>query len=347
MHYNALHSIFMHIFVCIDVQNTSVHFNSRRLIMTHKIFVDGQEGTTGLRIHEYLATRSDLEVLKIQPEERKNPEARRILLNEADIAFLCLPDVASKESVSLIENDKTRIIDASTAFRTDRNWVYGIPELNQNQRGLIKNSSRVTVPGCHATGFTLSLYPLIQCGIVPPDYPVTCTSLTGYSGGGKKLIATFENGELSGMKSPKHYALNLNHKHLPEMTQITGLNYPPLFMPIIADYYNGMVTSIPLVPRLLNKKVSANDIFKLLSDYYANELFVHVMPFEEDTLLENGFLNTEQCINTNRFELFVFGNDDQILLMSRFDNLGKGASGAAIQNMNIMLGIKEDTGLIR
>lgn len=313
--------------------------------MGYKVFVDGQEGTTGLRIHDYLSKRTDLEILKIDSEKRKDLEERGRLLNDADIAFLCLPDFASRESVSLINNNKTRVIDASTAYRTDKNWVYGLPELNKEQRELIRNSSRVSVPGCHATGFALSLYPLVLQGIVPVDYPIVCNSLTGYSGGGKSLIDTYQNGEFSGKNSPKHYGLKLNHKHLPEMKQVTGITYPPVFTPIVGNYYNGMVTTIPLVSRLLNKKVTAKDIYHIFTEYYADERFIKVLPFDEIIPLENGFLDAEGCINTNRFELYITGNEEQILVMTRFDNLGKGASGAAIQNMNIMLGMEEDTGL--
>ena len=314
--------------------------------MKYKIFVDGQEGTTGLQINDYLSKRPDLEILNIEPEKRKDPEARRILLNEADVAFLCLPDPAAKESVSLVENPNTRIIDASTAFRTDPDWTYGLPELNKNQRELIKNSHRVSNPGCHATGLILPLYPLIEEGVVPTDYPITCTSLSSYSGGGKKLIEKYENsGWEGGLNSPKHYALKLTHKHLPEMQKMAGLKFPPVFVPVVSNFYKGIAVSIPLLPRLLNKKVSAADVRDLLASHYASEHFVRVMPYESDAYLENGYLNAEACNNTNNADIFIFGNDSQILLLTRFDNLGKGASGAAIQNMNIMLGLDEGMGL--
>ncbi|MBP7175451.1 MAG: N-acetyl-gamma-glutamyl-phosphate reductase [Thermoclostridium sp.] len=310
-----------------------------------KVFVDGQEGTTGLQINDYLEKRKDLEILKIEQEERKNPERRSFFLNSADIVFLCLPDAASREAVSLVSNPKTRIIDASTAYRTDDQWTYGMPELNPGQRAKIKAASRVANPGCHATGFVLSMNPLVQTGIVPKDYPVVCYSLTGYSGGGKKLIQTFENSELESINSPKHYALQLHHKHLPEMQKAAGLSYPPAFMPVIANYYKGMVTSIPLLPRLLNKKVTVADVKNIFTEYYQNEPFVKVMA-SDDSCLEKGYMNAEACNGTNRFEIFVYGNDEQIVVMARFDNLGKGASGAAIQNMNIMLGAPETTGLM-
>lgn len=315
--------------------------------MKFKVFVDGQEGTTGLQIHDYLSVRSDLEILTIDPAKRKDPEARRALINEADIVFLCLPDAAAIEAVSLAANNKTRFIDASTAHRTHPDWTYGLPELNKEQRELIRQSHRVSNPGCHATGFILALYPLIHEGIVPADYPVTCQSLTGYSGGGKKLIEKYENNS-SGVETlhfPKPYALKLNHKHLPEMHKVTGLTFPPHFVPVVSDFYKGIAVSIPLLSRHLNKQLSAKDVHGFLSSYYESESFVRVMPFESDAYIENGFFNLEVCNNTNRFELFIFGNNDQILLMSRFDNLGKGASGAAIQNMNIMLGLDEGLGL--
>jgi N-acetyl-gamma-glutamyl-phosphate reductase len=315
--------------------------------MKYKIFVDGQEGTTGLRIHEYLSKREDLEILKIDLNKRKDQDARRELLNEADLVFLCLPDSASKESVSLITNASTKVIDASTAFRTDPEWTYGLPELSNSQREAIKNSFRISNPGCHATGFILSIYPLIHAGIMPKDYPVTGYSITGYSGGGKKLIGKYENpeGNLQALNVPTHYALKLNHKHLPEMQLRSGLMYPPLFTPVVANYYKGLAMSVPVFPRLLNKKITARDVQEFLSSYYATERFVRVMPFESDTYLEDGYFNIASCNDTNMVDIFVFGNDDQILLLSRFDNLGKGASGAAIQNMNIMLGLDEGIGL--
>lgn len=315
--------------------------------MKYKVFVDGQEGTTGLKIHDYLSKREDLDILKIDPAKRKDINARKELLNAADLVFLCLPDGASREAVSLVDNDRTRIIDASTAFRTHGDWVYGLPEMNREQRGWIRNANRVAVPGCHATGFILSLHPLIKEGIVPADYPVTATSLTGYSGGGKKLIERYERADSTQTEpeSPKHYALGLTHKHLPEMQQKTGLKHPPIFTPMVSNYFQGMVTSIPLFPRLLHKKVGAYEIRELLASYYQKEAFIKVMPFASEECLEEGFLNVQTCNDTNRVELFVFGHEDQLLVSARFDNLGKGASGAAIQCMNIMLGAEEDTGL--
>lgn len=315
--------------------------------MKYKVFVDGQEGTTGLKINERLSRRTDIELLKIDPERRKDPEARRAFLNEADIAFLCLPDAASRESASLVTSDKTRIIDASTAHRTDLGWTYGIPELSKHQRAMISASHRVSNPGCFATGFNMALYPLVKEGIVPKDYPLTCHSITGYSGGGKKLIEKYESARENkkALESPRFYALSLSHKHLPEMQKISGLLFPPLFTPIVCDFYKGMVVAVPLLRRSLNKKVTAREVQEFMASYYESERFVRVMPYEAESNLDNGFFDATGCNNTNRIEIFVFGNGEQILLLSRLDNLGKGASGAAVQNMNIMLGLDEGLGL--
>lgn len=314
--------------------------------MKFKVYVDGQEGTTGLKIHERLAKRNDLEVLKIDSDKRKDIETRRTLLNEADIVFLCLPDEASRQAVSLIDNNKTKVIDASTAFRTSPEWVYGLPELSKNQREAIRNSKRVANPGCHATGVNIVLFPLIKEGIVSPDYPVNSYSLTGYSGGGKKLIEKYEISEVTQkLMSPQLYGLSLKHKHLPEMQKISGLTYPPIFTPIVANYYQGMVVTTPLNKRFLNKKITAEELRDFMASYYSSEHFVRVMPYDPDYKTDNGFIGATDLNNTNYLDIFVFGREDQIVIMSRFDNLGKGASGAAVQNMNIMLGLDEKIGL--
>jgi len=312
-----------------------------------RIFVDGQEGTTGLKIHEHLSGREDIEVLKIDQDKRKDIEVRRAFLNNADIVFLCLPDAAAKEAVTLIENDKTRVIDASTAHRTSPDWVYGLPELSSVQRDFVRNAGRVAVPGCHASGFVALVRPLAASGILPADYPISCCSLTGYSGGGKKLISKYEDEKsIKDIKSPKPYALKLTHKHLPEMQRAAGLAYPPVFMPVVGSFYQGMTVTVPLATRALAKKLSAREIRDFLAEYYAGQRFIRVMPYDADSNLdENGFLNPEACNGTNRMEILVFGHEEQILLAARFDNLGKGASGAAIQNMNIMLGLDEGIGL--
>ncbi|MCU6709755.1 N-acetyl-gamma-glutamyl-phosphate reductase [Paenibacillus sp. J5C_2022] len=313
--------------------------------MSYNIFVDGQEETTGLKIHEYLSMIPNVEVIKIESDRRKDYETRKALINEADVVFLCLPDSASRESVSMISNSKTKVIDASTAFRTNPEWTYGLPELNEDQRDKIRNSARVSVPGCHATGFILPIQPLVGEGVIPKDYPMTCYSLTGYSGGGKGLIAEYQNSNRKQLYAPRQYALHLEHKHLPEMQHYSGLNSAPLFTPIVGNYYQGDAVTIPLFPKMFTRKLNARDIQELLASYYRDERFIRVIPFDSEAYLEDGFFNLMRCNNTNNLDIFVFGHQDEVLLVSRFDNLGKGASGAAIQIMNIMLGLDEGTGL--
>lgn len=314
--------------------------------MKKAVFVDGQHGTTGLKIRERLAGRNDIEVIEIPEAKRKDPETRKKLINEADIVFLCLPDDAARESVSLIKNSSVYVIDGSTAHRVTEGWVYGLPELKKEQRALIKKSRRITVPGCHATGFILMLYPLVAQGIVAPDYPVTCHAVAGYSGGGKAMIADYESrGAPDYIKNPRPYSLSLNHKHIPEMTKFAGLTRPPIFAPTVVNVYNGEIISIPLVSNFLKKALSAADIRAALAEYYTGERFVKVMPYPADDSLKNGFLTFTDCNGTNNLDIFVFGGKERILLSARFDNLGKGASGAAIQNMNLMLGLPEGTGL--
>jgi len=314
--------------------------------MLTTVFVDGHAGTTGLKMYERLALRDDLEIIAINPEKRKDPEARKECINKADVAFLCLPDEAARESAALVTNPATRILDASTAHRTHPDWTYGIPELSRAHREKITTAKRVTVPGCHATGFNVIVYPLIHRGILHKEYPLTCHSLTGYSGGGKKLIAAYEETEpTEALRGPRPYALMLSHKHLSEMQAISDLAHPPLFMPVVANIHSGMIVSVPLLPRLLKTKVTPKEIHDALAAWYEGQRFISVMPFKENSGLDGGFLNATACNGTNRLEIFVFGHSDQILVCSRLDNLGKGASGAAIQNMNIMLGIDEGTGL--
>ena len=314
--------------------------------MKKTVFIDGQHGTTGLKIRERLSIRQDIELIEIPEENRKDPYAKEKLLNEADFVFLCLPDDAARQSVSLIKNKAVCVIDGSTAHRIAEGWVYGLPELNKEQRNLIKNSQRITVPGCHATGFVALLYPLIAKGIVGADYPVTCHATAGYSGGGNTMIADYQGENvLDYIKNARPYSLALNHKHVPEMTKITGLAHPPLFAPTVVNVYNGEIISIPLIVRHLKQKLAAADIRKVLADYYAGERFIKVMPYPADDHLKNGFMTFADCNDTNNLDIFVFGNADMILLSARFDNLGKGASGAAVQNMNIKLGIEEATGL--
>jgi N-acetyl-gamma-glutamyl-phosphate reductase len=315
--------------------------------LKYKVFVDGEAGTAGLEIGSRLAKRDDIELLKIDPALRRDMNERKKLLNAADLAFLCLPDAASREAVSLVTNSETRVIDASTAFRTDPSWVYGWPEMNGGQREKIRNSKRVSVPGCHATGFNAAVYPLAAGGILPSDYPLSAASVSGYSGGGKKLIGAYEDTRLGdpAMLSPRYYALTLSHKHLPEMVKVNGLEYEPVFMPLVGNFYRGMLVSLPLQKRLLNKNIDAAGVWNYYKKYYKDEKFIKVMPFGGGDCLDGGFLGADGCNGTNRLEIFVFGHDEQILVMSRLDNLGKGASGAAVQCMNIMLGFDESTGL--
>lgn len=308
----------------------------------YKVFIDGQEGTTGLKIYERFKNRDDIKILKIDETLRKDLSERKKLINSSDFTFLCLPDFAAKEAVSLVDNDKVKIIDASTAHRTNPNWAYGLPELSKEHRRSIKNSNTVAVPGCYASGFIAATYPLVQAGIIPRDYPVTCHAVSGYSGGGKKMIEQYQsNDKPLELLSPRQYALSQNHKHLAEMQSITGLSFKPMFNPIVDNYYNGMVVSVPLITRMFNKKLTAKNVHEVLVNYYKDEYFIKVMNFKED-----GFIGANNLANTNKMKIFVYGNDEQVLVASQFDNLGKGASGAAIQCMNIMMGIDEKTGLI-
>ena len=301
------------------------------------VFIDGSAGTTGLRIVERLSERKDLELLILSDDLRKDPNARADALAVADIAFLCLPDDAAKESVSLAGASKVKIIDPSTAHRTAADWVYGMPEL-EGQRQRIAESSRIANPGCHASGFIALVAPLVQKGILPEDALLSCFSLTGYSGGGKKMIAQYEDGQRPGLyDAPRQYALGQSHKHLPEMGAVCGIENDPIFCPIVGDFYSGMEVTVPLFASQING--SMEDIRALYKAYYRTGL-IHYEEADEDGLLS-------ACAYTGRDDMgvSVFGNQDRIILTARFDNLGKGASGAAIQNMNILLGLPEDTGL--
>ncbi|KAA0181541.1 N-acetyl-gamma-glutamyl-phosphate reductase [Cupriavidus cauae] len=313
--------------------------------MAFKVFVDGQEGTTGLRLLDYLSGRSDVELLRIAEDKRKDPAERARFLNAADVAFLCLPDVASREAVSLVTNPNTCVIDASTAFRTADNWAYGLPELVRGQREKIRASKRIAVPGCHASAFVLAVRPLVDAGVMQPDYPVTAFSLTGYSGGGKKMIADFEAGGNPKLDSPRAYALGLEHKHLPEMRVQTGLAQAPIFSPIVGKFYKGLAVTVPVFPDRLARKVTPEQIAEIYRKHYEGEQFVRVMPAASDEHLDNGFFDVQANNDTNRVDLFVFGSADRIVLIARLDNLGKGAAGAAVQCMNVHIGADEATGL--
>jgi len=314
--------------------------------MKRSVFIDGQHGTVGLNLRERLVGRKDIWLIEIPEAKRKDPEARCKLLNEADIVFLCLPDEAARESVSLITNESVCVIDGSTAHRVTPGWVYGLPELNKSQRDLIKHSKRIAVPGCHATGFISILYPLVAKGIIAPEYPVTSYAIAGYSGGGKSMIADYQGvNATDDIKNPRPYSLGLNHKHIPEMTRIPGLAQAPLFNPTVVNVYNGEIIFVPLIVRHMKKQVPAADVRAFLADYYAGEHFIKVMPYPADSFLKNGFLTFTDCNGTNNLEIFVFGDKEKVLVGARFDNLGKGSSGAAVQDMNIVLGLPEATGL--
>ena len=313
--------------------------------MKTKVFIDGSEGTTGLRIHERLDNRDDIELLTIAPELRKDPAERSRLINSSDITFLCLPDSAAREAVALVTNPNTRIIDASTAHRTEACWAYGFPELSAKHREAIRTGKRIANPGCHASGFISLVYPLIAGGILPADYPVASFSLTGYSGGGKKMIAQYEASDRDAeLDAPREYGLSQQHKHLKEMRLITGLSRAPLFTPIVSDYYSGMVVSVPLYTEFLKKAKTPEEVHAVLSEFYKNKKFIQIMPYGAESESGN-MLAGNACSGWDGLRIFVTGNADRIVLSSQFDNLGKGASGAAIQCLNIALGCEEDKGL--
>ena len=303
-----------------------------------RIFIDGSAGTTGLQIHERLKQRKDIQLLTIDEDKRKDNEARRKIFNEADIVFLCLPDAAAIEAVTLIENNNTVVIDTSTAHRVSMGWAYGLPELT-GQREFIKSSKRIANPGCHATGFIALVAPLVEKGIISPASKLTAFSLTGYSGGGKKMIAEYERENRNILlNAPRQYALSQTHKHIPEMMKLCGLRFAPVFCPIVADYYSGMEVTVPVHKSEINNDIEA--IKEAYKAYYVDGV-IHY----SDESDENGFLSAGKLSGRDDMEISVSGNDERILLTARFDNLGKGASGAAVQNMNLVMGINEFEGL--
>lgn len=309
-----------------------------------KIFIDGSEGTTGLRIYERFEKREDIELISIASELRKDVEERKRLINASDITFLCLPDAAARESVSLVENPKVRVIDTSTAHRTEAGWAYGFPELSGEHEEAVRNGKRVAVPGCHATGFISLVYPLIAGGLLAADYPVTAFSLTGYSGGGKKMIAEYEaESRHKDLSAPREYALTQQHKHLKEMKKITGLSREPLFSPIVADYYSGMVVSVPLYTEFLKKYKNPQAMQGYFAEYYKDKKFIRVENGTEE--LYGGMISGVSLSGWDGLKIYITGNEERLVLSAQFDNLGKGASGAAIQCLNIMLGCEEDKGL--
>ncbi len=313
--------------------------------MNYRAFVDGQEGTTGLRIHEYLAQRDDVEVLRIDADKRKDAAERARLLNAADVAFLCLPDVAAREAAALVTNPETCLIDASTAHRTAAGWVFGLPELAPGQRDLLRRAKRISNPGCHASAFILLLRPLVDAGLVPAGLPVTASSITGYSGGGKKMIEQYEAGGDARLDAPRPYALSLSHKHIPEMAAHTGLTVPPVFMPIVGKFYKGLSVSVPLHLSQLKVGTTPEALHAALRHRYEGERFIRVMPLRDPAALADGYFDVQACNDTNHVDVFVFANETQAILMARLDNLGKGASGAAVQSMNVHLGLDEALGL--
>ena len=301
-----------------------------------KVFIDGSAGTTGLRIREMLGKREDISLIALPEALRKDVAARRDAINGADAVFLCLPDDAAREAVGLVENKNTVVIDASTAHRTSPGWAYGFPELSAGHRAAIVNGKRIANPGCYASGFLALVYPLVAAGVLPKDYPLVCHAVSGYSGAGKKGIAEYEAKDRpAGYDTPRLYALTLAHKHLPEMQAVCGLTRTPVFNPYVCDYYCGMTVNVPLFVDMLAQKVSVTDVTELLRAHYAGAHFVTVG--EEPS----GYVSANTMNGTNNMQLLVNGNERQILLTARFDNLGKGASGAAIQNMNLALGLDE------
>ena len=312
--------------------------------MAFKVFVDGQEGTTGLQINEYLAKRADIEVLKIDADKRKDLGERKRLINASDVTFLCLPDDAARESVALVDNPNTCIIDASTAHRVNPAWTFGLPELEPAQRARIRASKRIANPGCHATAFILALKPLVASGLLPAATQIAANSITGYSGGGKKMIEHYQSPQR--IDAPRPYALGLVHKHLPEMSAYSGLSAAPIFQPIVGPFYKGLAVTAYLHPAQFARKVTPADVQKILADYYAGEAFIRVAPFDLEASTDGGFFNVEANNDTNRVDLFVFGNEERMLVVGRLDNLGKGASGAAVQSMNVHLGVEESLGLV-
>ena len=309
--------------------------------MKPKVYIDGKEGTTGLQIYDRLAARSDIELLLIDEDKRKDPVERKRLMDAADIVFLCLPDAAAIEAVSLIESPNTRVIDASTAHRTNPDWDYGFPELSEKHREAIQVSKRVANPGCHATGFISVVYPLVAMGLISRDACLSSFSLTGYSGGGKKMIAQYEAEDKGAeLFAPCPYGMGQGHKHLPEMQKICGLTHKPVFTPIVDDYYKGMATTVPFHMSEMQGVSTLHEVWQKLSDYYAGATMVQVA---ETTDTAKIYGNAKAGKDT--LTLIVAGNDEQFTITALFDNLGKGASGAAVQNMNLMLGLDETTGL--
>ena len=309
--------------------------------MATKVFIDGRSGTTGLRIYERLASRTDIELITLSDDERRDAERRKWALNHSDISFLCLPDDAARQSVSLIDNPNVTVIDTSTAHRTQPEWAYGFPELNNNLREKIKNSRRIASPGCHAGGFIALVHPLIEAGILKKSAELTCVSLTGYSGGGKGMIEDYEVTHASPfLNAPRAYALGQTHKHLPEMRLLSGMDKDPIFSPIVADFYSGMLVMISIFPSMLMGKYLLDDIKKVYESKYSGPVVQYAPAVDI-----NGFISAGILSGKDSMHISAYGNNDRIMLTALYDNLGKGASGAALQCMNIAMGADETLGL--
>ncbi len=314
------------------------------------VFIDGAEGTTGLQIHSRLNQRDDIEIVNIPPEKRKDPQVRSQFINSADVAILCLPDNAAREAVSFVTNPNVKILDASSAHRVANDWVYGFPELEEKRREEIKNAKRVSNPGCYPTGFLACVRPLVRAGIIPKDFPVTINAISGYSGGGRKLIEEYQSisPEQSNNYAYGIYGLSFGHKHVKEMHQHSGLQFPPLFVPAVGNFEKGMLVQIPLPLHGLQNKPNGKLIHQILEEYYHKEKYVSVAALNDESSLRKGkFIESQAANDSNLVQVFVFANDEtkEALLVARLDNLGKGASGAAVQNLNIMLGLDENLGL--
>ena len=311
-----------------------------------KVFIDGRAGTTGLQIEGRMGLREDIELITLPEELKKDAGARKDAINRADFVFLCLPDAAARDAAAMVENGHTRVIDASTAHRTDPAWAYGFPELSAQHRRAIERARLVANPGCHATGFISLIYPLVQLGIVSPDYPLCAHSLTGYTGGGKKMIQQYGSPERdTEYDSPRHYGLDLSHKHIPEMMQVCGLKRKPVFCPIVCDFPQGMLVTIPLYFDMLPHGGSLEQLQRAYQDFYGGQKNIHVAPVMGGDLIRDGFLGSNNVVGTNDLNIFVCGNETQAIVAAQFDNLGKGASGAAVQNLNIMMGVDENLSL--
>lgn len=314
----------------------------------YKVFIDGQSGTTGLRIREYLAPRDDLDILEIAEAERKSDAAKYDLIRQADVVILCLPDDAARQTVKLAANAGTRIIDASSAHRVDPAWVYGLPELGGRQRDRIRDAGLVSNPGCYPTGFLLAITPLVVAGLLPSNVVLTISALSGYTGGGRKMVEAYTDRAATHPRDlwyARPYALDMNHKHLPEMRYYAGLDVTPLFLPSVGHFAQGMLVSTPLSSLWLTKKAGPDTIHALLAHAYEDEPCIEVHPPNDESALDGGQLEPQANNGTNRVDIFVFGNEERILLTARLDNLGKGAAGGAVQNLNIMLGEEELRGL--